>query len=108
MKKLVISPRVEFSLSPLKADDVRGVHAWFDHLKRWDEDESVRRSSVPLDAVPGVYLMRTSTDLRIFFRIDGETITVLDVARLSTILTSSGVHTSANSNGVASPDTKVK
>ena len=52
--------------------------------------------------------MRTSTDLRIFFRIDGETITVLDVARLSTILTSSGVHTSANSNGVASPDTKVK
>ena len=60
-------------------------------LARWDEDEAVRENSLPLPGHDGVYMLRTTTDLRIFFRIDGDTITVLNVANLSVILASGGV-----------------
>jgi len=43
---------------------------------------------LPLDQMPGVYVLRTTTDIRIFFRIDGDTITVLDVAKKAAIITS--------------------
>jgi hypothetical protein len=46
---------------------------------------------VELDQIPGVYVMRTTTDIRIFFRLDGETVTVLDVAKTPAILSSGGV-----------------
>jgi hypothetical protein len=39
-------------------------------------------------------MMRTTTDIRIFFRIDGDTVTVLDVAKTPAILTSGGVSNS--------------
>jgi hypothetical protein len=48
----------------------------------------VRKNSQPLNELPGVYVMRTTTDIRIFFRIDGDTVTVLDVAKKAAILTS--------------------
>jgi hypothetical protein len=38
--------------------------------------------------MPGVYVMRTTTDIRVFFRIDSDTVTVLDVAKKAAILTS--------------------
>ena len=31
--------------------------------------------------MPGVYVMLTTTDIRIFFRVDGDTVTILDVAK---------------------------
>src|ERR1043165_473134 len=81
MKQIMIAPAVEITMGSLDPDGVRRVRAWFDYLQRWDEDEVVRKNSVPLEKIPGVYVMRTTTDIRIFFRIDGDTITVLDVAR---------------------------
>ena len=91
MKKVVISPTVEIAMGSLDPDGIRRLNGWFDCLRRWDEDEVVRRNSVPLDSIPGVYVMITTTDLRIFFRIDGDTVTVLDVATTGAILTTSGV-----------------
>jgi hypothetical protein len=90
MKTLELSPNVEIALSALDPDGVRRIHAWFDYLRRWDEDEVVRANSIPLDTIPGVYMLRTTTDLRVFFRIDGDTVKVLDVARMAAILAFGG------------------
>ena len=91
MKKVVADPVVDIALRSLDPDGVRRVHAWFDYLKRWDEDELVRKNSVPLPGYEGVYVLRTTTDIRIFFTIEGDTINVLDVAEKRAILTSGGI-----------------
>ncbi len=104
MKKVVISPAVEIATQSLNPDGVRRMHAWFDYLQRWDEDEVVRRNSVLLDSVPGVYVMRTTTDIRIFFRIDGDIVTVLDIARTPAILTSGGISAAGRANVVIDPN----
>ncbi len=85
MKQLVISPSVEISLSALKPDEVRKVHSWFDYLCHWDEAAEVRENATPLEEFPGVYYYRTPSDLRIFFRIDGETVTIVNVGNVSWI-----------------------
>jgi hypothetical protein len=88
MKKVVLAPAVEITMRTLDPDGARRVRAWFSYLERWDTDEVVRRNSEQLQEMPGVYVMRTTTDIRIFFQIDGDTITVLDVAKKAAILTS--------------------
>ena len=91
MKNVVLSPEVDIAMRTLDTDGVRRMHAWFSYLERWDTDEFVRRNTQQLPELPGVYVMRTTTDLRIFFRIDGNTVTVLDVAKKAAILTSGHV-----------------
>lgn len=91
MKNVVLSPAVEIAMRTLDPDGVRRVHAWFDYLKQWDTDEVVRKNSKPLQEMAGVYVMRTTTDIRIFFEIDGDTIIVLDIAKKSAIVTSGHV-----------------
>ena len=88
MKKVDLAPDVEIAMRTLDPDGVRRVHAWFSYLERWDTDEVVRKNSEQLQGIPDVYVMRTTTDIRIFFRIDGDTVTVLDVAKKAAILTS--------------------
>ena len=88
MKKVVTTPPVDIELRALDADGVRKVHAWFDHLRNWDGDEFVRTHSHSLEDIPGVYVLKTSTDIRIFFRIDGNAITVLDIAKKPAIISS--------------------
>jgi hypothetical protein len=96
MKRVVYAPAVDIALSSLAPDEVRKVHAWFDYLKRYDEDELVRKNSIPLPGHEDVYVLRTTTDIRIFFKLDGDTITVLDVAEKRAILTSGGIGSSAD------------
>jgi mRNA-degrading endonuclease RelE of RelBE toxin-antitoxin system len=91
MKKIVTTPPVDIALRTMDADDVRRVQAWFDHLRNWDGDEYVRSHSHSLTGVPDVYVLKTTTDIRIFFRIDAETITILDIARRSAISASGRV-----------------
>jgi hypothetical protein len=91
MKKVVLAPAVEIAMQTLDPDGARRGHAWLSDLERWDTDEVVRRNSEPLQEMPGVYVMRTMTDIRIFFGIDGDTVTVLDVAKKAALLTSGHV-----------------
>jgi mRNA-degrading endonuclease RelE of RelBE toxin-antitoxin system len=91
MKKVVITPPVEIALRTLDPDNVRSVQSWFTRLANWDHDPFVRSDSHSLDSVPGVYLLKTSTDIRIFFKMDGDTITILDIARKQSILTSGSI-----------------
>lgn len=90
MKTLVTTPPVDIALRTLDDEDRRRVHAWFDHLRNWDSDSFVRSHSVPLKSVKGVYIFRTTSDFRIFFRFDGDTITVLDLTTKQAILAMSG------------------
>jgi hypothetical protein len=69
-------------------DDRRRVWAWIDNLRRWETDPFVQQHSKKLDAGENVYMLLTSTDLRIFFSVEKDTITVLDVARRATIISS--------------------
>jgi mRNA-degrading endonuclease RelE of RelBE toxin-antitoxin system len=91
MKLTVTTSTVDIALRTMDDDDRQRVHAWFDHLRNWDGDEFVRKQSHSLEGVPGVYVLKTSGDIRIFFRIDGETITILDVAKKSAIIASGSV-----------------
>jgi hypothetical protein len=88
MKKIVTTPPVDIALDSLDEASVRRVNAWFDRLRNWDKDSFVRGRSHSLEEIPGVYVLFTSTDLRIFFKIDGDTITIVDIAKQSTILAS--------------------
>jgi mRNA-degrading endonuclease RelE of RelBE toxin-antitoxin system len=90
MKKIVTTPPVDIALRTLDADGVRKVHAWFDHLRNWEDDEFVRAHSHTLEGVSGVYVLKTGTDIRIFFRIDGNTVTILDIAKKAAIMSSGG------------------
>jgi hypothetical protein len=88
MKKVVLTAPVEVALRTLDADNRRKVFSWFSHLENWDGDEFVRSHSHRLDSVPDVYVLKTSSELRIFFKIHGDTVTVLDIAKKQSILTS--------------------
>jgi hypothetical protein len=91
MKNVVKTPAVEIALRTLDPEGVRQVQAWFDHLRNWDGDEFVRAHSHRLEGVSGAFILQTTSDIRIFFRMDGNTITVLDVAKAPAILTSGTV-----------------
>ncbi len=90
MKKVVTTPPVNIALRTLEADNRRSVLSWFERLANWDQDEFVRRHSHRLDVVPEAYVLKTTSDLRIFFRMEGDTITVLDVAMKQSIIASGG------------------
>jgi hypothetical protein len=47
MKKVVSDPTVDIALRSLDPDGVGRIHAWFDYLKRWDEDEVLRKNLSP-------------------------------------------------------------
>jgi mRNA-degrading endonuclease RelE of RelBE toxin-antitoxin system len=86
MKKVVTTPTVDLALRTLGPEEVRQVHAWFHHLADWDDDSFVRENSHLLAGEPGVLMLRTSSDFRIFFSIEGDTITVLEVAKKQAIM----------------------
>jgi hypothetical protein len=88
MKRLVTTAPVDIALRSLESDDVRKVQASFDQLRNWNGDASVGTHSYRLEAVPDVYVLRVGKDIRIFFKIDGNTITILDVAKKSAIIAS--------------------
>ena len=90
MKKVVTTTTVNFALRTLRADDLGRVRAWFDQLANWDGDPHVRANSPELADMPGVCMFRTGTDARLFFTIDGDTVTVLDMAKKQAILATAG------------------
>jgi len=89
--KVELSERVKTALKALAHDDRERIRTWFDYLARWGEDPFVKDHSVQLDVQgQAVYLFQTSTDVRIFYKVDKEreTVYVLDVTKKDTILSS--------------------
>jgi hypothetical protein len=87
MKKVITTPEVDLALRTLWPEESRQVHAWLDHLADWDNDPSLRQMAHALPGEAGVYVLPTHSDIRIFFNIAGDTITVLDVAKKEAIMT---------------------
>ena len=87
-KRIVKNPPVEVALRLLDQDNRQRVFAWFGYLENWDNDEFVRSHSFPLESMPDVLVLQTTTDLRIFFTIQGDTITIIDIAKKQSILAS--------------------
>jgi mRNA-degrading endonuclease RelE of RelBE toxin-antitoxin system len=92
--KVEISERVKTALHTLSQDDRERVRTWLNYLERWEEDPFAKNHSVQLNvAGQTVYLFRTSTDVRIFYKVDKDrqTVLVVDVTNKDTILASGSV-----------------
>jgi len=83
--ELQTEPPVAIALRTLRGEERNNVHAWFDHLKNWDNDPLVRKISHQLPHKKNVYVLTASDGTRIFFRKEANMITVLDIARKETI-----------------------
>ncbi len=86
--KLSLFPPVQIALRTLSQEERRKVRAWFTHLGNWENDPYVRRLSHRLEGPENIYVLRTTDDIRIFFKIEGNELTVLDIATRATIASS--------------------
>jgi mRNA-degrading endonuclease RelE of RelBE toxin-antitoxin system len=89
---VIQTPPVEIALRTLGEEDRRRVSAWFGHLRNWEKDAFVREHSQKLHSTGDVYVLKTSDDFRIFFRLEQDRIVILDIATKATIVSSG--HTS--------------
>jgi mRNA-degrading endonuclease RelE of RelBE toxin-antitoxin system len=85
---VILMPRVEIGLRTLEEEDRRKVSVWFDHLRNWDSDPTVRKHSRKLPSEDSVYVLKTNSEFRIFFRLERDRIVILDIATKETILSS--------------------
>ncbi len=83
--QVVITEPVTIALRTLGEDERRRVTSWFDHLKNWDKDEFVRSRSHRLTSDENVYVLHTSSDIRIFFSLDDGRIVIRDLATKDTL-----------------------
>jgi mRNA-degrading endonuclease RelE of RelBE toxin-antitoxin system len=81
-----VSPAAEIALRTLSDDGRQNVFAWIDHLRNWENDSFVREQSKKLKADDNVYVLKTSDDIRLFFRLEKDRIVVLDLATKATIV----------------------
>jgi mRNA-degrading endonuclease RelE of RelBE toxin-antitoxin system len=88
---VIQTPPVEIALRTLGDEDRQRVSAWFDHLGNWEKDAYVREHSQKLNSAENVYVLKTSGDIRIFFRLEQDRIVILDIATKATILSSGHV-----------------
>jgi len=89
MMDVTLSHAAEIALGSLGEKDRRRVHAWCDHLKNLENDPHMKSRSRRLD-VPGhqnIYVLRTSTDLRLFYVKHADRIEVIDIARRDSLQT---------------------
>jgi hypothetical protein len=85
---VTVAESAQIALRNLSEDERRKVCAWIDNLKRWDADPFLQQHSKKLDAAENTYMLLTSTDARIFFSLTQDGITVLEVAKKATIVSS--------------------
>lgn len=80
---VTLTQPAEIALDSLSSEERRRVHSWLGYFERWDEDPFVREKSKKLPEEDDVYYFNTSDDIAIFFRLDGDSISILDLARPS-------------------------
>jgi hypothetical protein len=83
--KVIQTTPVEIALRTLGDDERRKVGAWFDHLRNWETDSFIRQQSRKLDSEDNVYILKTTGDLWIFFRLEADQIVLLDLATTATL-----------------------
>jgi hypothetical protein len=83
--KVVTQRQVEIAMRTLDDEERREIIRSFHHLQNWENDAHVRNASHKLDGTENVYVLKATDDFRIFFTIQGNTATILDIASKSTI-----------------------
>jgi hypothetical protein len=75
---------VDAAIRTLDESEQPKVFQWLRHLENWENDEHVRRMA-KLTPYKDVYVLDTSDDLRIFFKLDvsKQEISVIDLAKPS-------------------------
>jgi mRNA-degrading endonuclease RelE of RelBE toxin-antitoxin system len=75
---------VDAAIRTLSEEERRKVSAWLDHLENWENDEQVRKMS-KRTIYQDVYVLNTSDDIRIFFKLDlqNNEISIIDIAKPS-------------------------
>jgi mRNA-degrading endonuclease RelE of RelBE toxin-antitoxin system len=75
---------VDAAIRTLDESDRRKVFSWLQHLENWEKDEHVRKMA-KLTKYKDVYVLNTSDDLRIFFKLDllKQEISIIDIAKPS-------------------------
>lgn len=79
--QVIISEPAAIAIRTLSDDDQRRVEAWCNQLANWETDAFVRERAHALEMDETVLVLRTSTDIRLFFTVEKDRIVVLDVAR---------------------------
>ena len=78
MKTLTAADELVYhSLRTLKLTGRERLQPWLDRLQNWDSDEALRASAEPLPDMPGGFTLRAGPQDRVFFRVNGDTVTVL-------------------------------
>jgi hypothetical protein len=87
--EVILSHAAAIAYRTLDDDNRRRVDAWVRHLSNWETDLSVQKESHLLaledNANSNTYILRTSTDLRIFFVLHADHIELIDIARRDTM-----------------------
>jgi hypothetical protein len=89
--KVLQTPPVEIALRTLGSEDRQEVLTWFDHLKNWETDACLRSLAKQVNSSDNVYVLKTSGEFRIFFRLEQDRIVILDLATKATIVGSGHV-----------------
>ncbi len=88
---VIMTPAVEIAIRTLGEEDRRRVLAWCDHLRNWENDLFVRDQSKKLPTAGNVRVLKTSNDIRIFFKLEHDRIEILDIATKAAILSSGSI-----------------
>jgi hypothetical protein len=82
--KVIKLRSVDAAIRTLDESERGKVFAWLHHLENWENDEHVRKMS-KRTSHDDVYVLNTSDDLRIFFKLDGpnQEISIIDIAKPS-------------------------
>jgi len=84
---VVQTPAVDIAIRSLGEEGQQQMLAWFDHLRKWESDASVRKRAERLHSSSDVYVLKTSKDgYRIFFQLEPDRIKILDIASKATIM----------------------
>ncbi len=83
--KAVRTSAADIALRSLTEDDRRRVIALLQQLDHWEVDAGLRRLARALPTSPNVFVLKTTTDLLIFFQVEDDRIEVLDIAARASI-----------------------
>ena len=83
--KVIFSQPAAIAIRTLPDDERAVVSSWCQHLENWEIDSFIQKQTHRLSSDEAVYVLRTSSDIRIFFTLQKEHIVVLDIARRSAL-----------------------
>jgi len=78
--------QVDIAMRTLTKAERLPVVRWLNQLKNWESDERIRTAAKQVTPLDNVYILRIDGDLCLFFRLEEDQITVVDLAMWDTVL----------------------